>query len=968
MASLRIPVATYRLQFNQDFTFRDARDLLGYLQDLGITDIYASPLLQSRRGSGHGYDVTDPTRLDTDAGSHEEFEAFQAELQRRGMGLILDIVPNHMAASSENPWWMDLLENGPGSAYASHFDIDWHPPYRSLENKVLLPVLADLYGRVLENRELQPVYRDGSFRVQYRQETFPLSPASYRRILKHRLDVLEKRLGSDSSSCQEYRGILASLAALPAEVSLPIEAAGERRLQTQAVKERLQRLQSTVPDVRRFISENLRLFSGIKNRPSSFRLLDRALSEQAYVLSFWQNPNAGINYRRFFAIVDLVGVRVEDPLVFEATHSLIFRLVEQGFVRGLRIDHIDGLRDPLGYLQRLQERLAGSPGGEPRSFYLIVEKILSGSERLPPEWPVFGTTGYDFLNAVNRLFIEPRGARAVERIYARFVGSEVDYEEILYRKKKLVINTLLAVEVRSLSRQLGLLAEQDRYARDLPFSDLAQALAEITVCLTVYRTYVRNLALSGEARTRIEAAVREARRRRPNLSPACFDFVREVLLIEDAGHLLPEQREARLSFVMRWQQFTGPVMAKGQEDTALYVYNPLVALNEVGGDPRPGKVLADDFHQFVKDRARAWPNSLNATATHDTKRGEDVRARISVLSGNPAEWARRLRRWSRLNASRKKFVNGQIVPDSNDEILFYQTLIGAWPASPAEILGLKERLQAYLIKAMREAMVHTRWTQPNLAQEGALVEFIDSVLSGSEDDPFLNDFHDFYRKVAYWGMLNGLAQVLLKIVCPGVPDFYQGCELWDLHLVDPDNRGRVDFALRTELLRSIQEQANGAPAPAFLDSLLQHWTDGRVKLYLTWRALNFRGKHPQLFLEGDYAAVEARGNHNRNVVALVRSFGDEHLLAALPRWLASAKAPMKPGQIQRFWAGGELVLPARAPRNWFNVLTGQRLICSASRRPPTLALREVFQIFPVALLFAAPGDRASEESRAANGE
>src|SRR5579859_3810515 len=386
MASLRIPTATYRLQFNQDFTFREARELLGYLQDLGITDIYASPLLQSRRGSGHGYDVTDPTRLDTDPGSQEEFEAFQAELQRRGMGLILDIVPNHMAASSENPWWMDLLENGPSSAYASHFDIDWHPPYRSLENKVLLPVLADSYGRVLENRELQPVFREGSFLVQYRQELFPLAPATYRRVLKHRLDVLEKRLGADSQSCQEYLGILASLATLPDRQSLPVEAAGERRLQIQAVKERLLRLHGSVPAVRRFINENLRLFRGVKGRPSSFRLLDRLLSEQPYILSFWQNPNAGINYRRFFTIVDLVGVRVEDPLVFEATHSVILRLVEQGLVQGLRIDHIDGLRDPLAYLQRLQQRIAGTAASEPPPpFYVIVEKILSGAEKLPPD-------------------------------------------------------------------------------------------------------------------------------------------------------------------------------------------------------------------------------------------------------------------------------------------------------------------------------------------------------------------------------------------------------------------------------------------------------------------------------------------------------------------------------------------------------------------------------------------------------
>ena len=949
MASLRIPVATYRLQFNQDFTFRQARELLGYLQDLGITDIYASPLLQSRRGSGHGYDVTDPTRLDSDPGSQEEFEAFQAELQRRGMGLILDIVPNHMAASSENPWWMDVLENGPGSAYASHFDIDWHPPYRALDNKVLLPVLGEAYGRVLETRELQPVYKNGTFLVQYHQELFPLAPATYRRILKHRLDLLEKRLGADSSSCQEYRGILASLASLPDRQPLPSEAAGERRLQTEAVKERLQKLHGTVPIVRRFIQENLRLLSGAGNRPASFRFLDRLLSEQAYVLSFWQNPNAGINYRRFFTIVDLVGVRVEDPLVFEATHNVIFRLIEEGFVQGLRIDHIDGLRDPLGYLQRLQQRIGGAPDADPRGFYVIVEKILSASEKLPQDWPVYGTTGYDFLNAVNRLFVDPRGARAIEGIYARFLGSNPEFEDVLYRKKKLVINTLLAVEMRSLSLQLGALAEQDRYARDLPVSELAQALTEITVCLTVYRTYVRNLEVPRQARVRIEAAVHKARRRRPNLSAVCFDFVREVLLLPDADHVLPEQREARLGFVTRWQQFTGPVMAKGFEDTTLYVYNPLVSLNEVGGDPRPEKVLTDAFHQFVSDRARLWPGTLNATATHDTKRGEDVRARISVLSEIPAEWQRHLLRWSRVNARRKKTVNGQAVPDRNDEILFYQTLIGAWPLSSTELPKFRERLQAYLIKAMREAMVHTRWTQPNLELEGALTEFIDSVLGAPEDDRFLRDFREFQRRIAYWGMLNGLGQALLKIVCPGAPDFYQGSELWDLRLVDPDNRGPVDFTLRAALLKSIQEEASSAPE--FLRTILENWRDGRLKLFVIWQALNFRRKHAQLFLEGKYAEAKARGVRKRNVVAIARSHRGEHVILAIPRWLAGARAPADAQQMQRFWARSELVLPARAPTRWTNMFTGDHLSCRTGGKP-ALALSEIFRSFPVAFLVA----------------
>ena len=961
MPSFRIPVATYRLQFNRDFTFTEARERLDYFEALGITDLYTSPLLQSRRGSGHGYDVTDSTRIDTDPGSDADFDALQAALRERGMGLMLDIVPNHMAASGENPWWMDVLENGPGSAYATYFDIDWHPDSRALDNKVLLPWLGAPYSQALENQELSLTYEEGSFFLKYRQERLPLAPKSYRRVLKHRLDELKNSLGEDSPYYQEYQGILASLAALPERQSLPAEAAGERRLQAEGIKERLRNLYSAAPEVAAFINANMESFRGIKGDAASFRPLDRLLSEQAYVLAFWQNPNEVINYRRFFTITDLVGLRVEDPLVFEATHSVILRLIERGIATGLRIDHVDGLRDPLGYLQRLQERI-GRPGDE-GPFYVVVEKITASSESLPNEWPVQGTTGYDFLNVVNRVFVDPRGAPAIEEAYQRFLGRKVRYDDVMYWKKKLVMQTLLAVEVRSLARYLAILAKQDRYARDLPQNDLAQALIETTACLPVYRTYTRNLEVPEESSRYIEQALVEARRRRPDHNPACFDFVREVLLVREGDHLFPEQREARLGFVMRWQQFTGPIVAKGVEDTSLYVYNSLLSLNEVGGDPRPVAPDTPEFHTFVRSRARAWPYALNATSTHDTKRAEDVRARINVLSEIPAEWSRRLNRWSRLNASKKREIDRQLVPDRNEEALLYQTLLGAWPLESAEMPELRHRLKEYLIKAVREAMVHTRWSLPNVEHEDAVTGFLDSILCPRPGEPFLTDFLRFQKRVAWFGMLNGLAQVLLKIACPGVPDFYQGSELWDLRLVDPDNRGPVDFNKRTAVLESLTK-AGTNPKSSFMRGLWRGWGDGRIKLYVIWKALNLRRRHSRLFLDGEYLPVEARGDRAEHVVALVRIHESQRVLAVVPRWLARAQAPRSSRGWPRFWGGTELPLPPDSPAEWLSVLTGERIVCNLDHDRPTLRLDQTLGSFPVALLSCGCDD--SPLSRGSN--
>ena len=939
--------ATYRLQFNKDFTFQAATHLLDYLFDLGVTHVYASPIFRSRPGSTHGYDVIDPTRLNPEIGSEADFSLFQEELRKRGMGLVLDVVPNHMSASSENAWWMDVLENGPASAYASYFDIDWHPPSRNLDGKILLPVLGKPFGEVLEEQELKVVFLEGRLYVQYFESLFPLAPKSYARVLGRGIAKLKENLGEDSPIYQEYSGIVAAMVSLTAPEPAWPEVIGEKRPQFEALRERLKQAVAAGKDVQQFFEANLAEFAGKRKQPSSFALLERLLAEQFYVLTYWQNVNEEINYRRFFTITDLVGVRVEDPLVFDATHTLVKRLVEQPAVDALRIDHIDGLRDPLAYLNRLKEQLiVPQQTANPKQVSIFVEKILARKEQLPPDWPAAGTTGYEFLNALNSFFIDPRGTRRIEDVYFGFIGKKPVYEDLLYQKKKLVMATLLGVEMRSLGHQLSLLADSDRYARDLSRTDLTQALVETTAYLPMYRTYIRNLELSSRDRSVIEQAILEAQERKFYLKAANFDFVRDVLLLRNRVHLLPEQREARISFVMRWQQFTGPIMAKAFEDTFLYVYNPLISLNDVGGDPRPSAAASADFPAFAKTRVKRWPDSLNATTTHDTKRSEDVRARINVLSEIPKDWKLHLDRWSRLNAKHARSVKGQRVPDRNDEIFLYQTLLGAWPLENDNCAQFVTRLQDYAIKATREAMVHTRWTVPNHAHENGVKGFVASILKCGRENAFLRDFIEFQDRIAYYGMLNGLSQTLLKIFSPGIPDFYQGSELWDLRLVDPDNRQPVDFSKRNAMLESIRDANASGAGLSLVNELVKNWRDGRIKLYLIWKALNFRREHRTLFDRGDFESVEVLGARKRNVAAFLRRYRREQVLVIVPHWLAGTSYA---ADQNGFWGNTSIRLTGSLPKCWTNVLTDEE-VQVIGKMNLHLSVAQLLKNFPVALL------------------
>ena len=968
----RIPLSTYRLQFNPNFGFDDARALVPYLQLLGITDLYASPLTQARPQSTHGYDVTDPTRLNSELGSERAFQELAAELTSKGMGLLLDIVPNHMAVSSANPWWMDVLEKGPESSFARCFDIDWNGPKKALQNKIMLPILALPYGQTLENRELTLSFEQGGFWVNYHGTKLPLILESYVPILNRCLQRLRNKLGTRRLTARRVEDVLDTLKQQIGERVASSETTPWNTLGTHAtlqfdlhgtdsltglpdslsryIKERLWQLGES-EEVRRYIDDGLCDFQGRKEDSTSFDLLDGILERQFYWLAFWRLSDEEINYRRFFAINDLIGVRVDDPTVFTLSHSLVLRLVKEGRITGLRIDHIDGLLEPLGYLEQLRGQISHELGWKEQSrghVYTVVEKILSVDERLPDEWPVEGTTGYDFLNLVNAVFVDPLGAQCMGEVYHRFVGSPLAFEDILYQQKRLVMKTLFAGEIRSLGLELGRLAEQDRYARDLPLIELTDALVEVTASLPIYRTYIRSLQVSATDRRRVDRAVDQATGRNTAISSAAFDFLRQVLLLDARPHLSGQQLEARSRFVMRWQQFSGPIMAKGFEDTALYLYNPLVSLNEVGGWLRPPDSPVKEFHSRMRERLKNWPYSMNATSTHDTKRSDDVRARIDVLSEMPAAWEKRLRLWSRWNEDKRTGM-GKRVPDANEEISLYQTMLGAWPFDVNEVPSFRARLQAYMVKAAREAKVHTHWAQPDTERESRMNQFIDAILVPSSRNRFLRDFLRFEKRIAHLGAINSLSQTLLKICAPGVPDFYQGSELWDLRLVDPDNRGAVDFQKRSELLRRLKA-SESEKLDGLVPELLRRWQDGSVKLYVTAKALGFRRNHGALFLEGGYLPLEASGTLKEHVCAFARLHDGEWVTVIVPRMVARLIAFGEFPVGHKVWGRSVISLPAASPGEWANVLTGESLETLRVARGRALPLGDVLRSFPVALL------------------
>jgi (1->4)-alpha-D-glucan 1-alpha-D-glucosylmutase len=941
-------MTTYRLQFHQGFGFLEARSLLPYLKNLGITTLYSSPLFQARRGSLHGYSVTNPLELNPELGSKAGFDHLVHKLKARGMGLVLDVVPNHMAMSPSNPWWMDVLENGARSPYAVFFDIDWHPSKGTLRDRVLLPVLGKPFGQTLEDQELQLSLEEYGFRINFYDYHFPLDPKTYGDILTYRLPELEEELGEGHPAVLGLRGLITMVEHLPPRTATSSAKLKERLRTKEELQKRLWLLYQGSPEIQEFLDTNIRLFNGHRGDPASFEPLDTLLARQAYRLAFWKVTLDIINYRRFFSINELIGIRVEDPRVFEATHALLFKLVSEGKVNGVRIDHIDGLFDPLEYLQRLKERLtpkdrsaADFPG-----FPIFVEKILSRTEPLPPDWPVCGTTGYDFLNMVNGILVDGAGHRDLTSLYARLTGFKGTFADLVYDKKKLIIESLFGGEVESLGRELNMLAEQDRHGQDITHRALVRTLEEVTACLPIYRTYIRDYEVPVRERGYLESTIEAARRRNPDPGEAAYDFLRRVLLLQFLPSFPVEKRESWLRFVRRWQQYTGAIMAKGLEDTALYVYNCLTSLNEVGSEAQP--VSVSEFHAFNADRLANWPCALNTTATHDTKRSEDVRQRLNVLSEMPREWEERLSRWRNFNQGHLLRVRKKPVPDPNEEILLYQTMVGCWPLSELEQASVKNRLKAYVIKAAREAKVYTRWIAHDPDHEDALLAFVDAILE-PDNNGFLHDFYQFQARVAYFGFLNSLSQVVLKVASPGIPDFYQGTEIWDFSLVDPDNRRPVDYKTRSAMLKELKQKET-RPLATLVPRLLSRWQDGAIKLFITYKALNFRKSQPELFLEGDYQPLQSRGKIKGHIVAFARRRGNQWVLAVVPRLLSQLTPAGAPPLGPAVWGEAVLLLPPGAPEVWENIFTRDTLRVSSGKGSQALPLAEIFRSLPVALL------------------
>ena len=753
---MRIPISTYRLQFTADFGFRDAAAMLPYLRELGIDTVYASPIFQARAGSTHGYDVVDPNRLNPELGTAEEFAALSDQARRCGLGWLQDIVPNHMAYDGQNRMLMDVLEYGRASRYAETFDIEWQHPYESLKDKLLAPFLGAFYGECLEGGEIQLRYDGAGFSINYHGLRLPLQIASYGTVLNAGLAALRRRLGARHPDVLKLLGVLYTLKNLPHE-----EDPRERADQNAFVKATLWELYSSSTEIKQFIDEQLASFNGTPHRPESFDALDRLLGEQLYRLSFWKVAAEELNYRRFFNVNELISVRAEDPKVLAQTHALIFQLAREGRLTGLRIDHIDGLYDPAGYLARLRQELPDT--------FTVVEKILALDEELPP-WPVAGTTGYEFLNFVAGIFCARANKKKFAQIYTRFTGEGGSCHQLAFDKKRLIMGKYMAGDIDGLARLLKTISSRDRHAADITLHGLKRALVEVLTFFPVYRSYVSSTSFSAADRAFIERAIAKAKEINPGMLFE-LNFIERFLLLR-FGNQSDEEKKSWIHFVMRFQQLTGPLMAKGFEDTTLYIYGRLLALNDVGGDPDRFGVTLEEFHRFNRRRAERWPHSLNATATHDTKRGEDARARLSVISELPEEWERYLKRWSRLNRGKKETLRGREVPDPNDEYFLYQTLAGAWPLAGTDRDGFIVRLKEYLIKAVREAKVHTEWLKPDLAYEDAYMRFVEAILDPAGE--FATELQSWSEKLSYYGALNVPWQHAFKARRPRGGGFLSG--------------------------------------------------------------------------------------------------------------------------------------------------------------------------------------------------
>ena len=972
-----VPGSTYRLQLHQGFPFAAARDVTGYLGRLGIGAVYSSPYFTAAPGSTHGYDVCNHNEINPELGGAAAHAGFTAALEALGLGHVVDFVPNHMGiGNTSNAWWKDVLENGPSSPAAQFFDIDWTPVKAELHAKLLLPILGDQYGKVLERGELQLVFHDGLLVLRYFDHELPINPRQAPRVYRRAIEPLTTALGADNPQLHEFLSIISSLENMPAYTARDPERVLERQREKEVARTRLTRLVAEAPAIAGQIAVAVTDVNGEPGRPETFDSLHDLLEAQAYRLSYWRTASDEINYRRFFDVNTLVGLRVEEPEVFAATHRLLGELIRNGSVTALRIDHPDGLFDPARYFEMLQDLAAGRgpdehahgrPAADP-PIYVVAEKILSAGERLPLRWAVHGTSGYNFLNELNGLFVDAAQGRRMRRAYAKLTGRAQPFGDVLYESKRLIMETAMASELNVLAHILDRIGESNRKSRDFTLESLRNTIAEVVACFPVYRTYVGERGWTPEDRDVVVQAVAHARRRNPAMESSLFDFLLEVSLPRDRGDTPgpraeerrggyppadAEEARERLRFAMKLQQYTGPVQAKGLEDTAFYRYNLLLSLNDVGGDPERFGRSIREFHEAAARRQEEWPYEMLATATHDTKLGEDVRARINVLSEIPDVWSREVSRWMRLNRGHRTMVDNEPAPDRNDEYRFYQALIGMWSGVSDETV---ERLQGFMIKSVKEAKLHTSWLTPNAAYEDAVVRFVERVLTGAGAARFLPAFLPLQQRVASIGMVNSLAQVAIKLGAPGVPDFYQGTDLWDLNLVDPDNRRPVDFALRERLLAEIEAvlAQQGEERIRSTAALLDRWQEGAIKLLVTTVGLRLRRTRPDLFLDGRYVPMTTETTVDADIIAFARVRDAEAVLVVAPTLCATlfgaeAAIPVGGGA----WKTSRVMLPPElANRTFRHEITGVEIRPVVAGSQAWIFAGQLFETLPVGIVSA----------------
>jgi (1->4)-alpha-D-glucan 1-alpha-D-glucosylmutase len=920
---MRRPRATYRIQARGTVRFHDIRKLIPYLEGLGVSHVYLSPILHARRGSPHGYDVVDPTRVDPALGGEAELGRLVHALHRRGLGLVLDFVPNHLAADPENPFFEDVLAHGPASRFACWFDIDWGKPRKDRHEPLVVPLLGSPLRRALARGELALVRTRGRIRLRCADRSFPLDPSTLAPVL--RTVILELRNDARASAdIGKVQQISRQLRGIPPRTATDPRTVDTRARMATAAEDGLASLLRLSARVRAALDRALARFNEPQGRSRLQRLLDR----QAYRVGYWRNARHRLNYRRFFDVNDLVGIRPEDPAVFAATHAKALEWVEAGWLDGLRIDHIDGLLDPLGYLHQLREATDRRPSKDHRNrFLLFVEKILAHGERLPASWPVDGTTGYDFLNQVEASLLDPRGAADVEAAWLKQHRFTRPFEQTSHACKRLALESLLTADVRRLTRSFFELLAPHRGQGRPAGRDLRAAIVEVIAHLAVYRTYIDGCGTVSEADQNVLETALEGARRGGRAERSVLDQLGKLLLLDDVpGGTSPDDRD-RLAFVQRFQQLSGPAAAKGVEDTALYVHTPLLARNEVGSDPdSPLTHAVEEYHLESADRAARGSQTLLSVTTHDTKRSADVRARLDVLSEIPAEWEAAVKRWRRWNQKHRQRAGRRIVPDATTERFLYQTLVGVWPLPPpthpartlssrSALRELRERIESYMQKASREANMQTSWLDPDPVYEDALRTFVRSTFEPAtrKDGPdFVEDVNRFVSHIARPGLWNALSRTIIQLTSPGVPDLYQGDELWNFVLVDPDNRRPVDFRLRERLLGRVQAgfEAGAAARRTFLRELVARAEDGRIKLHLIRTALRARLREENLFLSPHYAPLETRGPKADHLVTFIRRLGRRVAVVAAPRLPLqlvgdSTRAPLG----RSVWAETRLALP-----------------------------------------------------------